>query len=84
MVRAHPRQRGGRRADSAWHPPRGTAPRALLLATWNDLSDGVLAEALSDRASPRRFCGFACDEATPERTSAVPPLRRAPLLTLTP
>jgi transposase, IS5 family len=31
----------------------------------------MLAEALSDRASFRRFCGFACDEATPERTAFV-------------
>ncbi len=33
--------------------------RALLLATWHDLSDVRLAEALDDRASFRRFCGFA-------------------------
>jgi transposase, IS5 family len=31
----------------------------------------MLAEALSDRASFRRFCGFARDEATPERTAFV-------------
>ncbi len=45
--------------------------KALLLATWYDLSDVMLAEALSDRASFRRFCGFARDEATPERTAFV-------------
>ena len=31
----------------------------------------MLAEALEDRASFRRFCGFARDEATPERTAFV-------------
>lgn len=45
--------------------------RALLLATWHDLSDVRLAEALDDRASFRRFCGFAANEATPERTAFV-------------
>ena len=45
--------------------------RALLLATWHDLSDVRLAEALDDRASFRRFCGFASHEATPERTTFV-------------
>ena len=45
--------------------------KALLLATWHDLSDVKLAEALDDRASFRRFCGFARHEATPERTSFV-------------
>jgi len=45
--------------------------RALLLATWHDLSDVRLAEALDDRASFRRFCGFAAHEATPERTAFV-------------
>ena len=45
--------------------------RALLLATWHDLSDVRLAEALDDRASFRRFCGFAAYEPTPERTAFV-------------
>jgi transposase, IS5 family len=45
--------------------------RALLLATWHDLSDVRLAEALDDRASFRRFCGFATHEPTPERTTFV-------------
>jgi IS5 family transposase len=45
--------------------------KALLLATWHDLSDVTLAEALSDRASFRRFCGFSRDEETPERTAFV-------------
>lgn len=45
--------------------------KALLLATWYDLSDVILAEALFDRASFRRFCGFSRDEDTPERTAFV-------------
>lgn len=45
--------------------------RALLLATWHDLSDIRLADALDDRASFRRFCGFAASEPTPERTAFV-------------
>jgi len=45
--------------------------RALLLATWHDLSDVRLADALDDRASFRRFCGFAASEPTPERTAFV-------------
>src|SRR5918998_5143010 len=45
--------------------------RALLLATWHDLSDVRLAEALDGRASFRRFCGFAAHEPTPERTAFV-------------
>src|SRR6185437_11382044 len=44
--------------------------RALLLAIWH-LSDVRLAEALDDRASFRRFCGFVASEATPERTAFV-------------
>jgi IS5 family transposase len=45
--------------------------RGLLLATWHDLSDIKLAEALDDRTSFRRFCGFAAHEPTPERTAFV-------------
>jgi IS5 family transposase len=45
--------------------------RGLLLATWHDLSDVRLTEALDDRASFRRFCGFAAHEPTPERTAFV-------------
>ena len=36
--------------------------RAVLLATWHDLSDVRLAEALDDRASFRRSCGSAGHE----------------------
>jgi len=38
---------------------------------WYDLSDVKLAEALDDRASFRRYCGFSTSEATPERTTFV-------------
>ncbi len=44
---------------------------ALLLATRHDLSDVQLADALDDRASFRRFCGFAAHEPAPERTAFV-------------
>jgi transposase, IS5 family len=57
------------KGEKAW-PPLAMF-KALLLATWYDLSDVALAEALSDRASFRRFCGFARDEETPERTAFV-------------
>lgn len=55
--------------EKAW-PPLAMF-KAFLLATWYDLSDVMLAEALSDRASFRRFCGFAREEETPERTAFV-------------
>jgi transposase, IS5 family len=57
------------KGEPAW-PPLALF-KALLLATWYDLSDVALAEALADRASFRRFCGFSRDEATPERTAFV-------------
>jgi transposase, IS5 family len=57
------------KGEKAW-PPLAMF-KALLLATWYDLSDVMLVEALSDRASFRRFCGFSRDEATPERTAFV-------------
>jgi IS5 family transposase len=57
------------RGEPGW-PPLALF-RALLLATWHDLSDVRLAEALDDRASFRRFCGFAAHEPTPERTAFV-------------
>jgi IS5 family transposase len=55
--------------EQAW-PPLALF-KALLLAVWYDLSDVKLAEALDDRASFRRFCGFAAHEPTPERTAFV-------------
>jgi len=57
------------KGERAW-PPQALF-RALLLAVWHDLSDVRLAEALEDRASFRRFCGFSANEATPERTAFV-------------
>ncbi|MGX5805884.1 transposase [Bradyrhizobium sp. Arg314] len=43
----------------------------MLLSNWYDLSDVKLAEALDDRGSFRRFCGFSASEPTPERTACV-------------
>lgn len=57
------------KGEAAW-PPLAMF-KALLLAVWYDLSDVKLAEALDDRASFRRFCGFSGTEATPERTAFV-------------
>jgi transposase, IS5 family len=58
-----------RRGEAAW-PPLALF-KALLIAVWHDLSDVKLAEALEDRASFRRFCGFSRYEPTPERTAFV-------------
>lgn len=57
------------KGEPAW-PPLALF-KALLLGLWHDLSDVALAEALDDRASFRRFCGFSSSEATPERTAFV-------------
>ncbi len=57
------------RGEPAW-PPLAMF-KALLLSIWYDLSDVKLAEALDDRASFRRFCGFSANDATPERTAFV-------------
>lgn len=57
------------KGEPAW-PPLAMV-KALLLSIWYDLSDVKLAEALDDRASFRRFCGFSANEATPERTAFV-------------
>src|SRR5690348_17348084 len=57
------------KGEPAW-PPLAMF-KAMLLAVWYDLSDVKLAEALDDRASFRRFCGFSGSEATPERTAFV-------------
>ena len=43
--------------------------KALLLQQWYGLSDPGLEEALLDRFSFRRFCGFALDAATPDETT---------------
>jgi IS5 family transposase len=57
------------KGEPAW-PPLAMF-KALLLSIWYDLSDVKLAEALDDRASFRRFCGFSANEATPERSAFV-------------
>lgn len=57
------------KGEPAW-PPLAMF-KALLLAVWHDLSDVKLAEALEDRASFRRSCGFSSSEPTPERTAFV-------------
>ncbi|MER9204040.1 transposase [Mesorhizobium sp. M0933] len=43
----------------------------MQLSIWYDLSDVKLAEALDERGSFRRFCGFSAQEPTPERTAFV-------------
>ena len=55
--------------EAAW-PPLAMF-KALLLSVWYDLSDVKLGEALDDRASIRRFCGFSGTEPVPERTAFV-------------
>lgn len=57
------------KGEPAW-PPLAML-KAMLLSIWYDLSDVKLADALDDRASFRRFCGFSGTEATPERTAFV-------------
>lgn len=57
------------KGEPAW-PPLALF-KALLLAVWYDQSDVKLAEALDDRSSFRRFCGFSGAEPTPERTAFV-------------
>lgn len=57
------------KGEPAW-PPLALF-KAMLLSIWYDLSDVKLSEALDDRASFRRFCGFSTSEPTPERTAFV-------------
>ena len=57
------------KGEPAW-PPLALF-KAMLLSIWYDLSDVKLSEALDDRASFRRFCGFSLSEHTPERTTFV-------------
>ena len=59
------------RAGETGRPPyRALAMfRALLLQQWYGLSDPGLEEALLDRVSFRRFCGFALEEETPDETT---------------
>ena len=51
--------------------PSLTMFKALLLQQWYDLSDPGLEEALLDRLSFRRFCGFSLDDETPDETTFV-------------
>ncbi|MGA3341181.1 MAG: IS5 family transposase [Methylocella sp.] len=55
--------------EASW-PPLALF-KAMLLSVRYNLSDVKLADSLEDRASFRRFCGFAAHEATPERTAFV-------------
>ena len=45
--------------------------KALLLQQWHGLSDPGLEEALGDRISFRRFCGFSLSDDTPDETAFV-------------
>lgn len=45
--------------------------KALLLSVWYNLSDPKLEDALADRLSFRRFCGFPLDAETPDETTFV-------------
>lgn len=45
--------------------------KAMLLQQWYGLSDPALEEALGDRLSFRRFCGFSLSDATPDETTFV-------------
>lgn len=45
--------------------------KCLMLATWNNLSDPGLEEALRDRISFRRFVGLSFTDATPDETTFV-------------
>lgn len=45
--------------------------KASLLAQWYGLSDPGLEEALGDRLSFRRFCGFGLSDKTPDETTFV-------------
>jgi len=59
-----------RRGESGRPPYRALSMfKALLLQHWYGLSDPGLEEALGDRLSFRRFCGFALDETTPDETT---------------
>jgi IS5 family transposase len=59
-----------RPGDTGRPPYRpGCMIRALYLQTLYNLSDPALEEALTDRLSFRRFCGFGMDEATPDTST---------------
>src|ERR1700730_150592 len=50
------------KGEASWPPV--ALFKAMLLSVWYNLSDVQLADSLDDRASFRRFCGFAAHEAT--------------------
>jgi len=50
------------------YPPLAMV-KALLLGHWYQLSDEGLEQALQDRLSFLRFCGFGVDEQTPDRNT---------------
>jgi transposase, IS5 family len=58
-------------SGTAGRPPYAALAmfKALLLQQWYGLSDPALEEALLDRISFRRFCGFALDQDTPDETT---------------
>lgn len=58
------RQPGGGRLTRRWR-----CSGRFLLGQWHDLSDPALEDALADRASFRRFCGFSLDARTPDETT---------------
>jgi transposase, IS5 family len=62
---------GSARSGETGRPPYAAKSmlKALLLQQMYDLSDPALEEALLDRVSFRRFCGFALDAATPDETT---------------
>ena len=59
------------RSGEAGRPPYEPLSmfKALLLQQWYGLSDPGMEEALNDRVSFRRFCGFALDATTPDETT---------------
>ncbi len=57
----HPTETQGGRGPRQARPPLALF-KAMLLAMWYDLSDGKLAEALDNRATFRRYCGFSRSE----------------------
>jgi transposase, IS5 family len=61
----------GLRSGEQGRPPYAALAmfKALLLQQWYGLSDPALEEALWDRVSFRRFCGFALDHASPDETT---------------
>jgi IS5 family transposase len=61
---------GVRSSETGRRPyPALTMLKAIYLQALYDLSDPGLEEALFDRFSFRRFCGFAMDEGTPDETT---------------